>query len=115
MARIEITVNRTGNESGVLSGSTVGIISFDEANPEDVIVPNPIDYKTLIGEILAGGIKRWRERQDRGKAQPATSAATAGAAQSSTEPNAAEPATPDPPMAEPSAKTPTLGALLTEN
>jgi D-alanine--D-alanine ligase len=26
-----------------------------------------IDYRTLIGEILAGGLKRWRERQERGK------------------------------------------------
>jgi D-alanine-D-alanine ligase len=25
-----------------------------------------IDYRTLIGEILSGGIKRWRERQERG-------------------------------------------------
>jgi len=25
----------------------------------------------LIGEILAGGIKRWRERQERGKDTPA--------------------------------------------
>jgi D-alanine-D-alanine ligase len=30
-----------------------------------------IDYRTLIGEILAGGIKRWRERQERGKETPA--------------------------------------------
>jgi D-alanine-D-alanine ligase len=30
-----------------------------------------IDYRTLIGEILAGGIKRWRERQERGKDTPA--------------------------------------------
>jgi D-alanine-D-alanine ligase len=30
-----------------------------------------IDYRTLIGEILAGGLKRWRERQDRGKEAPA--------------------------------------------
>jgi len=29
-----------------------------------------IDYRTLIGEILAGGIKRWRERQDRSKEAP---------------------------------------------
>ncbi|HKQ70936.1 MAG TPA: ATP-grasp domain-containing protein [Polyangiaceae bacterium] len=26
-----------------------------------------IDYRTLIGEILAGGLKRWRERQERAK------------------------------------------------
>jgi D-alanine-D-alanine ligase len=30
-----------------------------------------IDYRTLIGEILSGGIKRWRERQERGKDGPA--------------------------------------------
>src|SRR5204863_2592941 len=29
-----------------------------------------IDYRTLIGEILSGGIKRWRERQERGKDAP---------------------------------------------
>jgi D-alanine-D-alanine ligase len=30
-----------------------------------------IDYRTLIGEILAGGLKRSRERQERGKETPA--------------------------------------------
>jgi D-alanine--D-alanine ligase len=29
-----------------------------------------IDYRTLIGEILAGGIKRWRERQDQRAREP---------------------------------------------
>jgi D-alanine--D-alanine ligase len=29
-----------------------------------------IEYRTLIGEILAGGIKRWRERQDRIREAP---------------------------------------------
>jgi D-alanine--D-alanine ligase len=72
-----------------------------------------IDYKTLIGEILAGGIKRWRERQDRGKAQP--SAGNVAAAPTGVEPSPPEAATPDPPMAEPPPIAPTLGALLTEN
>src|SRR5258708_8469121 len=31
-----------------------------------------IEYRTLIGEILTGGLKRWRERQERGKEPPAT-------------------------------------------
>jgi D-alanine-D-alanine ligase len=31
-----------------------------------------IDYRTLIGEILSGGLKRWRERQERGKEEPRT-------------------------------------------
>jgi D-alanine-D-alanine ligase len=34
-----------------------------------------IDYRTLIGEILAGGLKRSRERQERGK-EPAVALAT---------------------------------------
>jgi D-alanine--D-alanine ligase len=29
-----------------------------------------IEYRTLIGEILSGGLKRWRERQERGKETP---------------------------------------------
>ncbi|HEY3593583.1 MAG TPA: ATP-grasp domain-containing protein, partial [Polyangiaceae bacterium] len=29
-----------------------------------------IDYRTLIGEILSGGLKRWRERQERGHDGP---------------------------------------------
>jgi D-alanine--D-alanine ligase len=29
-----------------------------------------IDYRTLIGEILSGGLKRWRERQERGHEGP---------------------------------------------
>jgi D-alanine--D-alanine ligase len=35
-----------------------------------------IDYRTLIGEILTGGLKRWRERQERGKEPPAAAVAT---------------------------------------
>jgi D-alanine--D-alanine ligase len=48
-----------------------------------------IDYRTLIGEILAGGLKRWRERQERGKDVPA------GAAMA-----------PSPPVEPPAAETP---------
>src|SRR5258707_8235580 len=39
-----------------------------------------IDYRTLIGEILAGGLKRSRERQERGKEAPRGPAAVAIAA-----------------------------------
>jgi D-alanine-D-alanine ligase len=67
-----------------------------------------IDYKTLIGEILAGGVKRWRERQDRGKAQPAANAAAANAEQAVESP-------PPPPAIMESPGGPTLGSLLTEN
>jgi hypothetical protein len=67
-----------------------------------------MDYKTLIGEILAGGIKRWRERQDRGKAQPVAAAATPP-----TPDQAAE--SPPPPATIVEPPTPSLGALLTEN
>src|SRR6266576_239013 len=35
-----------------------------------------IEYRTLIGEILTGGLKRWRERQERGK-EPAAAAVAA--------------------------------------
>jgi len=35
-----------------------------------------IDYRTLIGEILAGGLKRWRERQERGRDTLASAPAT---------------------------------------
>ncbi len=34
-----------------------------------------IEYRTLIGEILTGGLKRWRERQERGKEPPAAAVA----------------------------------------
>jgi len=62
MARIEITVNRTSNESGVMTGSTVGIISFEESDPANVIEPNPIDYKTLI--TLKKFIDaKWKEKE----------------------------------------------------
>jgi D-alanine-D-alanine ligase len=71
-----------------------------------------IDYETLIGEILAGGIKRWRERQDRGKAAPAS--ATTPTATSNAEPSATE-ASPEPPMVEANLGAPSLGSLLTEN
>jgi len=71
-----------------------------------------IDYETLIGEILAGGIKRWRERQDRGKAAPTST--TTAAAPSNAEPSASEPS-PEPPMVEPTVIAPSLGSLLTEN
>jgi D-alanine-D-alanine ligase len=69
-----------------------------------------MDYKTLIGEILAGGIKRWRERQDRGKAQPTATAASAASTD-----QAAESPTPPAALAEPAAVAPSLGTVLTEN
>jgi hypothetical protein len=48
MAKIEITVNRTSDETGVTSSSTIGIISFDESDPSKVVAPNPLDFKSLI-------------------------------------------------------------------
>src|SRR5262249_59398824 len=38
-----------------------------------------IDYRTLIGDVLSGAIKRWRERQEEGSA--ASGRAEAGEAQ----------------------------------
>jgi D-alanine-D-alanine ligase len=67
-----------------------------------------MDYKTLIGEILAGGIKRWRERQDRGKAQPVAAAAAPPSPDQAAD-------SPPPPAAIIEPPTPLLGALLTEN
>ncbi len=77
-----------------------------------------MDYKTLIGEILAGGVKRWRERQERGKAAPTSGvAATSTQETSAAAPPAAPsaPETPPAPMVEPSPISQTLASLLTEN
>jgi D-alanine-D-alanine ligase len=60
-----------------------------------------IDYRTLIGEILAGGLKRWRERQERGKGAPAgvLVAPAAREAETSAEPPPDGPVYPEAPSA----------------
>jgi D-alanine-D-alanine ligase len=48
-----------------------------------------IDYRTLIGEILSGAIKRWRERQEgaRDGAEASASAVVTAAADGAGPPN----------------------------
>jgi D-alanine--D-alanine ligase len=70
-----------------------GTVYVIEVNPLPGLTPNysdlcliangaKIDYRTLIGEILSGAIKRWRERQEgaRDGAEPAAHAAQPEAA-----------------------------------
>jgi hypothetical protein len=47
-ARYEISVSRVSDETGMVVGNTVGMVSFMEDKPTEVTAINPLDYKTLL-------------------------------------------------------------------